>query len=198
MAFDVTLSAASGAPASVSWTTAGDTALEGTDYEAATGLVSFAVGDSTEQVEVTVDGDTTDEPDETFGVNLFAPDGATLGDDAATGTIQDNDKTATALTLKALKRPHVVIGKGLLEPAVAGLKVRVTLSKQRPNGSFAKITTKTVTVKNVKDRDLDGLNDASYRAAFNRPKGKGMYRIKAFFKGTAMYAACQKKVLFSL
>jgi Calx-beta domain-containing protein len=193
--FDVTLSTASGTAASVSWATANGSALAGADYETNTGLVSFAAGDVSESVEVAVDGDTTDEPDETYAVSLFGPAGATIADGDGTGTIVDNDKTPTALTLKVLKRPNVVIGKGLLEPATAGLKVRVMLFRKRPNGTFAKLASKAVTVRNVKDRDADGLDDASYRAVFKRPKGKGTFRMTTTFKGTAAFAPCTQKLL---
>jgi hypothetical protein len=196
--FDVTLSASSGAPASVAWTTSDDTAIAGIDYVGDAGIVSFSPSDVSETVSVTVNGDTVDEPDETFEVHLSAPSGAVITDGTAVGTILDNDKTPTALTLSVVKRSHKVIGKGRLEPAKAGWTVKVTLFRKRANGTFAKIGSKTVAVKNLKDRDGDGKTDGVYRAAFPRPKAAGTYRMTASFKGTAVYAASEKKVLFSL
>lgn len=196
--FDVTLSASSGAPASVAWTTADDTAIAGIDYVGDAGIVSFSPGDVSETVSVTVNGDTVDEPAETFEVHLSAPSGAVVADGTAVGTILDNDKTPTALTLKVTKRTHQVIGKGQLEPAKGGWTVTVTLFRKRANGTFAKVGSKTVAVKHIQDRDGDGKNDGVYRAAFPRPKANGTYRMTAKFKGTAVYAASEKKVLFSL
>jgi hypothetical protein len=196
--FDVTLSDASGVTASMAWATADDTALAGIDYVGASGIVSFSPGDVSETVSVTVNGDTVDEPDETFEVKLSPPNGAVIADGTAVGTILDNDKTPTALTLAVTKRQHQVIGKGQLEPAKAGWTVTVTLFRKRANGTFAKIGSKTVAVKHIQDRDGDGKNDGVYRAAFPRPKKSGTYRMTATFKGNANYTASSDKVLFSL
>ena len=66
----------------VNFATANGTATAGSDYVAQpTGTLSFAAGDLTKTISVTINGDTTVEPDETFFVNLS---GATNG-----GTIVD-------------------------------------------------------------------------------------------------------------
>ena len=55
----------------VDYATANGTATTGdSDYDAATGTVTFAPGDTSETVTVKVNGDNTDESDETFNVNL--------------------------------------------------------------------------------------------------------------------------------
>ena len=50
----------------VNWTTADDTATAGSDYVAASGQVIFQDGESQKTVQVTVNGDNTPEPNETF------------------------------------------------------------------------------------------------------------------------------------
>jgi hypothetical protein len=196
--FDVTLSAVSGAPASVGWVTIGGTALEGPDYVGESGVIAFAPGDASETVSVSVNGDTVDEPNERFGVALSAPSGAVVADGGGTGTILDDDKTPTTMTLRVRKPPLRVSGSGRLEPAKWGFKVTVTLSRRRANGTFSWLRSKTVTVNTIRDRDGDGLKEGAYLASFRRPKTNGTYRIVATFKGTATHKRSSKRVIFTL
>ena len=89
--FAVRLSPASELTVTVSYGTAGGTATEGTDYSRASGTLTFAPGDTEKSVSVQTREDTLDEPDETFTVELSNANGATLHDDTATGTIEDDD-----------------------------------------------------------------------------------------------------------
>ena len=93
--FTVTLDRAARELARVDWATADGTATAGTDYRAGTGTLMFNIGDSSKTVTVTVAGDNVDEPNETFEVELSSASGATIGDDAATGTITDDDDPPT-------------------------------------------------------------------------------------------------------
>jgi glucose/arabinose dehydrogenase len=87
----VSLSAASGLPVSVEYATSDGSAVAPADYTAASGTLTFAPGVTARTVDVAVIGDTLDEGDETFTLELEAPSGATLQDAAATATIQDDD-----------------------------------------------------------------------------------------------------------
>jgi hypothetical protein len=89
--FAVTLSAAQSSPVTVGFSTANGSAVAPDDYTAQTGAVTFAAGETQKQIVVAVKGDTVDEPNETFAVNLQGPVGATLLDGQAVGTILDND-----------------------------------------------------------------------------------------------------------
>ncbi len=90
--FTVSLSAVSGLAASVEFATVDDSAtLADNDYQQAIGTANFAAGETTQVVSVLVNGDITQESDETFFVNLSAPSGATLADSVGTGTIQNDD-----------------------------------------------------------------------------------------------------------
>lgn len=91
MAFAVTLTPASGVTATVNYATANVTATAPSDYTAASGTLTFTPGQTTQNVNVTILGDTTFEPDETFTVTLSAPSNATLGNAVGTGTIQNDD-----------------------------------------------------------------------------------------------------------
>ncbi len=89
--FTVSLSGASDSAIMVDFATAGDTAIEGTDYVATSGTLTFAPGETSKQITVNISGDTDDEPDETFFVNLSSPGGATITDGQGLGTIQNDD-----------------------------------------------------------------------------------------------------------
>jgi Ca2+-binding RTX toxin-like protein len=76
---------------SVNWATANGTATAGSDYTAASGSVSFALGDSVKTVSVTILGDGLVEPNETFTVRLTNPVGAAISTGTATVTITNDD-----------------------------------------------------------------------------------------------------------
>ena len=90
--FTVTLSTASSEPVTVAFATANGTATAGSDYQAASGTVTFAPGETTQTVTVTVNGDRVGEPNETFMVNLSgATGGAVITDGQGVGTIVDDE-----------------------------------------------------------------------------------------------------------
>ncbi|MCC7265239.1 MAG: hypothetical protein IT369_22255 [Candidatus Latescibacteria bacterium] len=91
LSFTVTLSAASGQTVSVAYTTANGTAVAGSDYTAASGTLSFAPGETSRAVAVSVNGELVNEPDETLTLILNAPTSATLDNGQATGTISNDD-----------------------------------------------------------------------------------------------------------
>jgi hypothetical protein len=71
------------------------TATAGSDYLAADGTLNFAAGQTTRTVSVTINGDTSIEPDETFFVNLTNPtNGGTILDGQGLGTITNDDAAA--------------------------------------------------------------------------------------------------------
>ena len=89
--FTVTLSAASGQTVTVNYATADGTATAGSDYVATSGTLTFNPGDTTKPIPVTINGDTTFEPNETFFVNLTTPVNATISDTQGQGTITNDD-----------------------------------------------------------------------------------------------------------
>ena len=93
--FTVTLAQASGLGVSVDYATANNTAIAPADYTAASGTLTFAAGETTKTVTVLVNGDTLDEANETFFVNLSNPSNATIADGQGVGTITDDDAPST-------------------------------------------------------------------------------------------------------
>ena len=95
LTFTVTLSAASASTVTVNYATANGTATAGSDYIPSSGVLSvltFAPGETSKTVAVSVLGDTVAEANETFTLNLSSPSGATLGAiSSATATIINDD-----------------------------------------------------------------------------------------------------------
>src|SRR5262249_33660923 len=89
--YTATLSAASGKTVSVHYATADGTAAQPGDYQSASGTLTFAPGQTTKTVDVTVVADALHEADETVAVDLSAPVNASLGTARAFGTIIDDD-----------------------------------------------------------------------------------------------------------
>jgi len=97
--FTVSLSFAVDRVVTVSFSTSDGTAQAGSDYVAATGIVTFPASSTAPQtISIDVNGDIDVEPNETFNVNLSSPVNATIGDGLGVGTIQ-NDDAAASLTL---------------------------------------------------------------------------------------------------
>src|SRR6185503_10507593 len=89
----VSLSPSSGNTVTVDYTTADVTASAGSDYVATSGQLNFAPGETSKTINVTINGDTLVEPDETFRVNLSnATGGASIAPPGfGTGTIKNVD-----------------------------------------------------------------------------------------------------------
>jgi len=95
--FNVTLSGnATQQTVTVQYATANNSATAGSDYNAASGTLTFNPGVTSQPVAVQVIGDATVEPNETFFVNLSNATIATIGDNQGLGTITDDDGALTA------------------------------------------------------------------------------------------------------
>lgn len=95
LSFTVRLSKANTSKStSFRYATANGTATSGTDFTSASGSVSISRGRTSATVKLTIFGDTTVEPNETFLLNLSSPTNATFSDAQAVGTIT-NDDTAS-------------------------------------------------------------------------------------------------------
>ncbi len=116
LTFTVTRSNTTGA-FTVDYATADGTATAGQDYTAATGTLTFAAGGpATQEVSVSVSGDTLPEPDETFILALSnlveTSGGASLGTASATGIILNDDIVLTPIS--------AIQGAGHKSPFVGG------------------------------------------------------------------------------
>jgi Calx-beta domain-containing protein/hemolysin type calcium-binding protein len=92
LSFPVTLSGSSKKTVSVAFTTVNGTATAPADYATASGRITFAPGETSKTVDVTVNGDIEVETDEAFTVSLSNQSNATIADGSATGTIQNEDR----------------------------------------------------------------------------------------------------------
>src|SRR5258706_5230195 len=86
----------------------------GKDYVAATGSLSFAPGDTSKTVTVLVNGDSVNEPDETFFVNLSGAVNSTVSKAQGAGTIKNKDAVHTS-ELQSLSK---LVCNTLTAPAV--------------------------------------------------------------------------------
>src|SRR5262249_20874762 len=112
------------------------------------GTVTFDPGETSKTVHVTVNGDTTFESDEGLSVTLTDPVNAGLADDAATGTIQNDDAV-----------PSVSIDDQSTNEGDAGgstLTLHVSLSNP---------SDQTITVDYTTNDDTATVADADYDAA---------------------------------
>src|SRR5262249_26832683 len=94
------------------------TATAGSDYTAASGSVTFAAGETTKPVTVSVTGDTAYEPDETVKRNITDTGGNALG--SGTGTISNDDSQP------AVSAPGAAVAEG--NSGTAALTFTVSLS----------------------------------------------------------------------
>ena len=104
--FTVTLAPAAAFPVTINYATADGTAIAGTDYQPASGSLTFTAGQTTKTVSVLVNGDVTTEPNETFVVNLFNPGNASISDAQGLGTITNDDANPSI----TINDPSVVEG----------------------------------------------------------------------------------------
>jgi probable HAF family extracellular repeat protein len=90
--FAVSLSAAYDAPVNVNFATVNGSAKSGEDYDAASGSIAFAAGETSQTVTVNVKGDRKVESQEVFYVNLSAAAGAFITSSQGTGVVKNDDR----------------------------------------------------------------------------------------------------------
>lgn len=135
LSFPVTVNQPAPTALKVAYQTLDGTATAGPDYTARTGTLNLPIGATSGTITVTVKGDYTPEPDETFTVRLngVTPAPTLLGVSEATGTIT-NDDTASHVTIE-----HRQIVEG--DSATAALLFPVTLDQPAPTAIKVGYTT---------------------------------------------------------
>jgi hypothetical protein len=100
--FIVSLSSASATDVTVDYATSAGSASDASDFTPAAGTLTIPAGMLSGTIQVTVDGDTASESNETFNVTLSNPSAnAALGDGLAAGTILNDDANSVkARTIK--------------------------------------------------------------------------------------------------
>ncbi len=90
-AFTVQLTAAYDVAVTVNYATAGGSATAGSDFQATSGTLTIPAGQTTGTITVLVNGDRLAEPNETFFVNLSAPNYGVISDGQGIGAILDDE-----------------------------------------------------------------------------------------------------------
>jgi hypothetical protein len=159
--FTARLSASSAQTVTVAYATANGTASSGSDYVAASGTISFSAGSTTRTVTVSVNGDATAEPNETFVVNLSAPVGATLADAQGIGTIVNFTSSAQPVVWSALVGVSAA-ANDLSKTAGTGWNAGAVSSKAIASGDgFAELSASELTTKRFFGLNK-GNNDPGY------------------------------------
>ena len=126
--FTVTLDRAASGTVTVDYATADGSATAGADYTAASGTLTFAAGERTKTVAVTLLDDTHDEGEETLALELSRASGAVIVDGEATGTIENHDPMPRALLARfgRAAAQHVVehVEERLQAPRAPGFRGR--------------------------------------------------------------------------
>jgi hypothetical protein len=107
--FLVTLSNPTTQTVMVDFSTAPGTATAGSDYTTTSGTATIPANTLTTTINIPVVGDTTNEPNETFFVNLTNPVNATIADNQAQGTITNDDSLCGTITISPATLPQGVI-----------------------------------------------------------------------------------------
>jgi hypothetical protein len=94
--FTVVLSDPSAMDVAVSYYTVDGTATRDQDFEFSQGTLTIPAGEVTGTISVAVIGDTIEEPEESFELNLDNPSNATITTSSAVGIIEDDDTVRTA------------------------------------------------------------------------------------------------------
>ena len=150
IAFAVSLSAAARDPVTVDYATSNGTAVAGTDYTAASGTLTFAPGETSKTVTVTIIDDVHDEGTETLTLTLSNPrpaGTAKLADATATGRISNADP----LQQEWLAR----FGRAAASDAIAAVTARF----ETPRGAGSHLTVGGFSVP------LDGSGDSGAESA---------------------------------
>ncbi len=129
ISFTVTLSGPSNQSVTVNYATQNATAVAPADYTATSGTLTFAAGETSKIISVTTKGDTLDEADEFFRVNLSAPTNAILGEATGIGLIEDDD-TAPQVSINNLS---------VTEGNSGTTNATFTLTLSSPSGQMVKV-----------------------------------------------------------
>ena len=139
--------------ASVSFETIGGTAGAGADFLAASGVLDFAVGETSRQIAVTLRDDALAERVESFTLRLTGSTGTAIADAEATGTITNDDGIVVDdvwIGLRQLEAVPVSVPIRLIEPLGEAITLNwevINLSSNNPvTVTFSGATSGTVTL----------------------------------------------------
>lgn len=134
--FTVTKAGTYAGTLTINYATADGTAVAGSDYNAASGSVTFGPTDTTKTISVTTINDTFHENTETFTITLTNPTGGGVLA-SASGTINDDD---------AANQPPVTQADSLTLPCNETSTVNVTANDSDPEGNYPLTVTAVTSV----------------------------------------------------
>jgi subtilisin-like proprotein convertase family protein len=173
--FTVTKTGSTALNSSVNFATVdGSATLADNDYQTNSGTLDFASTDTTKQITVLVNGDTTFEATEGFTVHLSNPSGATIGDADGTGTITNDDSTLASIS------GHVSYAGG----STPGKNVTMTLTG---TGGFVTQMTTTNASGDYSIVNIPLGNDYTLTPSKTGDNGNGLQSFDAAF--AARYVA---------
>jgi Calx-beta domain len=183
--FTLTRSGVTATAVTVDYETTNGTASAPTDYLSATGTLSYATGETTKTIDVTVNGDRALEHKESFFVDLLTPSvGAAIDTGQATGIITNDD---TRTTLKITKRAGRIRAFGRLSPVRKGEHMVVKLFRKK-NGVWVRLRTKRPTLSGATNLNGDGFTDSKYSTRFPRPR-PGSCMVTAVYPGDPSFGS---------
>ena len=181
LTFTVKLSAAATTAVSVLYNTQDGTAKTGdNDYLAKNGTLTFAPGELTKTVSITIKGDTKVEANESFNLLLSSATGATISDGVAVGTITNDDAPPPL--------PKLSVGGYTTTEGHSGTKAftfKVTLDKS---------STSAITVKynTANDSALAGSDYTAASGTLTFAAGETSKTITIYVKGDKSKEADEK------
>ncbi len=132
MRFAVTLSEAAGENVKVAFATRDGSATAGSDYEAASGSLVIPAGQLGGEIAVTIRGDSAYEGDETFTLELSVPNGATIADGLAVGTIVEDDPAPVSGLAERPANPDCIATDRPYTAAAIALERFTTITFSQP------------------------------------------------------------------
>ena len=163
-ALTVAIGSPSAFPITVDVATQDGTATQPSDYDAVTSTLTFAPGETTKTVDVTIHGDASIEPDESFTVHMSNATGASIAVAVGDGTILDDDDHDRP---PASTDPVASIGDASIGEGAAGASrtIRFPVSLSRASAGAVTIAYRT--------------SDGSATAGDDYVEGTGRLRIPA-------------------
>ena len=136
----IALSAASALPVTVDYATADGDASAGNDYTALSSQVTFAAGETSKNIDITILADSVDEDNEQFSFNLSNPVNAAISDNSSTITITDDD-AAPAFSISDNTTADETAGTATLSVSLdAASEKTVTVAYTTTDGTASEIS----------------------------------------------------------
>ncbi|MFN6564165.1 MAG: Calx-beta domain-containing protein [Nostoc sp. ChiSLP01] len=149
--FTVTLSNPTSQQVTINYNTSDGTGVvSDSDYNSASGTITFNPGETSKVISIGVIGDSTFEIDEIFFVNLLGATNATITDSLGVGTIINDDN-----------QPTIIISDVSVAEGNAGTTTNANFSVTLSNASYQSVTV------NYNTSDGTGVvSDSDYNSAF--------------------------------